>query len=197
MGLGAGGRSVSILYGIAGIGKPAVAKTLAERTAESNTLGASFFFSRDEDNRKTARWFFPVFAYHLSRYTLDYAERINDALEQEPDASGLGTGAQLDSLIAKPLGPVLKEEKPLIVFDALDECDKEGAEGIIALLDCISQTPRPRVFITARPEPHIETALNECRGYAHFNMQDIERSIVEGHISNFVCPRIAKNISEA
>jgi len=69
-------KSIYILSGIAGIGKSTVAKTLAERTAESNTLGASFFFSRDADNRKSARYFFPVLAYHLAGYNGDCARRI-------------------------------------------------------------------------------------------------------------------------
>jgi len=41
-----------MLYGIAGVGKSTVAKTLAN---QSNALGASFFSSRDEEKRKTAR----------------------------------------------------------------------------------------------------------------------------------------------
>jgi hypothetical protein len=50
-------RSIYILYGIAGIGKSMVAKTVAERAACDKVLGASFFFSRDKGNRKS---FFPT-----------------------------------------------------------------------------------------------------------------------------------------
>ena len=188
-------KSTYILYGIAGIGKSTVAKTLAEHAAKSHTLGASFFFSRDEDNRKTARWFFPVLAYHLSRYNLDYARRISDALEQDPDTSGLGMRAQLESLIAKPLGPVMKEGKPiLIVVDALDECDEGGAEAVLTLLaDYIPQMPRLRVFITARPEPHIQSALGECRQYEQVYMQDIELSVVKDDIQRYLEFRLSEN----
>jgi len=40
-----GGKPIYILYGVAGIGKSTVAKTMAERAAKDGTLGASFFFS--------------------------------------------------------------------------------------------------------------------------------------------------------
>lgn len=187
-------QPIYVLHGIAGIGKSTLAKTLAESTAQSDTLGASFFFSRDEDNRKTARWFFPVLAYHLARYNGDYARRINDALEQDPDILGHGIRAQLDSFIVKPLGPVMKAGKPiLVVIDALDECDEEGAEVILALLsDRIPQMPRLKVFITARPEPHIQSALSQCRDYAQFHMQDIEQSIVESDIHLYLKFRLSE-----
>ena len=188
------GQSIYILYGIAGIGKSTVAKTLAERTAQSGNLGATFFFSRDVDNRKTARWLYPVLAYHLAGYNGDYARRINDALKQDPDAPGRSLRAQLDSLIAKPLEPVMKQGEPLIiVIDALDECDEEDVQAILPLLAAYApQMPRLKIFITARPEPHIQTALNQCRGYTQFHMQDIEQSVVEGDIHHYLKFRLSE-----
>ena len=49
-------QSIYIFYGIAGLGKSTVAKRSPknERTAQINTLGVSFFFSSDEDNRKNS-----------------------------------------------------------------------------------------------------------------------------------------------
>ena len=39
-----------VLDGIAGIGKSTVAITVAQRAAGINSLGATFFFSRDQDD---------------------------------------------------------------------------------------------------------------------------------------------------
>ena len=100
---------IYILYGIAGIGKSTVEKTLAERAIQSNALVlASSRGTRTAE--KQARWFFPVLAYHLARYNEDYAIRINDVSKRDPDAPGRGVRAQLDSLIVEPLRPVMKEE---------------------------------------------------------------------------------------
>jgi hypothetical protein len=187
-------QSIYILYGIAGIGKSTVAKTLAQRAARSNTLGASFFFSRDEDNRKTARWFFQALAYHLARYSKEFGERMNDALEQDPGAPGRHARAQFKSLIATPLGRSMEEGMSiLIVIDALDECDEEGAETILSILaDNIPDMQRLKVFITARPEPHIQTTLDRYRGYKQFHMQDIEQSVVEADIQLYLKFRMSK-----
>jgi hypothetical protein len=187
-------QPIYILYGIAGIGKSTVAKTLAERTAKYKVLGASFFFSRDEDNRKTAKWFFSVLAYHLARYDEDCARCINHALQLDPDAAGRDIRAQCDSLIAKPLQHVMKKGKPvLIVIDALDECDEDGAEAILTLLaHNIPQMPRLRVFITARPEQHLQAALDEYRDHKQFHMQDIEQSVVEADIQLYLSFRLSE-----
>ena len=91
-------QAIYVLYGITGIGKSTVAKTLAERASLSNTLGASFFFSRDEDRRKTANGC-SQYSHHLARYDKNCAMRINDALEQA-DAPDRAVQAQFNSLIS-------------------------------------------------------------------------------------------------
>jgi len=68
-----GGKHIYILYGVAGIGKSTVAKTVAEHAARDGTLGASFFFSRDEDNRKSAKSFFNTLAYSSFRNVREFS----------------------------------------------------------------------------------------------------------------------------
>src|ERR1700733_11983421 len=51
-------QSIYVLHGIAGTGKSTVAKTVAEDAARDRVLGASFFFSRDEDRQKSGKSFF-------------------------------------------------------------------------------------------------------------------------------------------
>jgi predicted AAA+ superfamily ATPase len=93
-------KSIYVLYGIAGIGKSTVAKTAAERAAHNKVLGASFFFSRDEDNRKSAKSFFSTLAYHLSPAL---ARRISMTVEEDPELTGRDPLKQFDRLIARPL----------------------------------------------------------------------------------------------
>jgi hypothetical protein len=187
-------QSIYILYGVAGIGKSTVAKTLAERAADANVLGASFFFSRDEDNRKTARRFFPTLADHLARYDETFAKHVNIALEKDPNIAGRDIRKQFDSLIATPLQFTIGRELPiLIVIDALDECDKNGAKSILSgFAREIPKISRLKIFITTRPEQHIQSALNPYRDFEQFHMQDIERSVVEADIQLYLDFRLSK-----
>ncbi|KIL55588.1 hypothetical protein M378DRAFT_173515, partial [Amanita muscaria Koide BX008] len=67
-----------VLSGLAGIGKSTVAYTIASRAANLNLLAASFFFSRDESDRKNAKKFFTTIAYQLCLYNQTFAEAIGN-----------------------------------------------------------------------------------------------------------------------
>jgi hypothetical protein len=89
------GQSIYVLYGVAGIGKSTVAITVAERAAGNKALGASFLFSRDKDNTKSAKSFFPTLAYQLSYHYPALAERINAAVGEDPELTGRDPVRQL------------------------------------------------------------------------------------------------------
>src|SRR6266852_3993930 len=108
------GRPIYILYGVAGIGKSTVAKTVAERAANEETLGASFFFSRDEDNRNTLKSFFTTLAFQLACHYPQIAEQTNIALEKAPDVAERDPVYQIHRLIATPLRTAIGET-PLVV----------------------------------------------------------------------------------
>lgn len=190
---GSGGHPIFVLYGIAGIGKSTVSKTVAEQAAGVHALGASFFFSRNEDDRKTARLFFPTIAYHLARHDAGFAHCISEALEEDPDAPGGGVRKQFDCLIAKPLMPLAGRGKPvLIVVDALDECEEQDAETILMLLaQDFPKLPRFKIFITTRPERHIRNALDRYRDHERFHLHDIEDSVVEADIRLYLDFRLS------
>ena len=185
---------IYVLYGVAGIGKSTVAKTLAERAAKDDVLGASFFFSRSEDNRKTARRVFPTLAYHLALYHDSLAARISEALERDPDASRRDIPKQFGSLIAQALQPTMARQAPiLIVIDALDECEGDGATAILTVL--AREIPKIRglkVLITARPERHIRSVLSRYRDHQQFHMQDIEDAVVEADIRYYLEARLSE-----
>ena len=53
------------LQGVMGVGKSSVAQSLAERCADNKTLGASFFFSKDDVDRNTHKALFTTIAWQL------------------------------------------------------------------------------------------------------------------------------------
>jgi len=184
-----GGKPIYILYGVAGIGKSTVAKTVAERAAKDGTLGASFFFSRDEDNRKSAKSVFNTLAYHLAYHHPMIAEQINVTLEEDPEVVERDPIQQFNSLIAKPLQTLVSGENPIIllVIDALDECKENDAETILSLFaHQAPQIGRLRIFITARPERHIRSIFTHYRNHYQFHLHDIDQSIVETDIRTYL-----------
>jgi len=186
-------RPIYILYGIAGIGKSTVAKTLAERAAARRILGSSFFFSRDEHSRKTAKSFFQTVAYQLAHRYPEFAVRINKALEEDRNVAQRDPQRQFDLLISDPLLIRVGREPILIVIDALDECKSQDAELILTLLSQnIQNFARLKVFITARPEQHIRNALDEYHDHEQFHLHDIEDSVVVADIRRYLEFRLSE-----
>ena len=112
-------KLIYVLYGIAGIGKSTVAKTVAENAAGNGTLGGSFFFARDEDSRKSAKMFFSTLAYNLAYRYPSLTTPVNAALEKDPELTGRGPHRQFDCLIAQPLRTLPKDDKPILLVQSI------------------------------------------------------------------------------
>ena len=76
-----------VLNGLAGIGKSTIARTVAQEAHERGWFGASFMFSRSEDECTSGK-LFGTAAFQLSQYSQEISLRIGEALELKPDASG-------------------------------------------------------------------------------------------------------------
>ena len=98
-----GRQSIYVLHGVAGIGKSTVSKSIAESAATRGVLGASFFFSRSEENRNTARSLFPTLAHQLSLHNREFSRQLSTALEVDCGAAERDLQAQFSSLLAQPL----------------------------------------------------------------------------------------------
>ena len=61
-----GGHCVFWLNGLAGTGKSTIAQTFANITFAEGKLGASFFCSRDFQNRSNLRAILPTLAFQLA-----------------------------------------------------------------------------------------------------------------------------------
>ncbi|KAG8922488.1 hypothetical protein FRC02_011838, partial [Tulasnella sp. 418] len=197
-------RPIFWLCGMAGTGKSTIARTVAKRFDEKNYLGASFFFSRDEDDRRTTSLLFPTIAYQLARRIPLLRGLILGAAS--PDVCTAMMRTQLNKLIVEPLQRTSMLSSPLvIVIDALDECVKESqiTEMLVLLapaIRSIRNTVNLKVFLTSRPEIHISTEFKEPGMEAVSSvsiLHDIEKSLVRSDISRYIehhLHRIAKLI---
>ncbi|RXW12127.1 hypothetical protein EST38_g13730 [Candolleomyces aberdarensis] len=143
-------KPIYVLDGIAGIGKSTVAKTVAQHAAAINSLGATFFFSRDHADRQQAAGFVHTIAYQLACCDASYGRAIATAIDDHPDSLHKVTAQQFSILVAEPLNGMLKQRAtPLVfVFDALDECAQpDGLDILSLIITSVSQLPNVKYFI--------------------------------------------------
>ena len=153
------GSPVFWLNGLAGTGKSTIAQTVAERTFAEGLLGASFFCSRDFQDRSDLHFIFPTLAFQLAHKYPDFRSHLVSLLQSDPDVVDESLYNRMERLIVEPLQSA--DFSTLIVIDALDECkDEDPSSAILSVLGrLVEQIPRVKFFITGRPEPRIKTGF--------------------------------------
>ena len=147
------------LNGLAGTGKSTIAQTISERIFAEGRLGASFFCSRDSEDRSALRFIFPTLAFQLAHKYPNFRSHLVSLLQSNPDVVDESLCSQMERLIVEPLQSA--DVPTVIVIDALDECkDEEPSSAILSVLGrFVQQIPRVKFFITGRPELRIETGF--------------------------------------
>jgi len=96
------------LYGPAGAGKSTIAHDIARRCDLKKLLLASFFFSRSDPTRSTAKSLIATIAYQIMVNTPGMREKIGGIIEQDPLILTRSLESQVASLIAEPLSEPLE-----------------------------------------------------------------------------------------
>jgi hypothetical protein len=168
---------VLVLFGLAGMGKSAIAHEIARRFDETHRLTSSFMFIRKEQSKSEAYHLFTNLAHNLAgRYPLFKAALgniVKDDITLRLDTRDYGT--LFRRLIWEPLQGVLIVDPILVVIDALDESgDTIGENGLHRFLaDNLSSLPGNfRVLITSRPEHGIESAFLTAESVVIKRMND-------------------------
>ena len=158
------------VYGPAGAGKSAIAQTIAEMCEEEMIILASFFFSRNDSSRSTAKPLIATIAYQITLNLPGVRGAILSAIERDPLIFSKSLAVQVKSLIVAPLQPLVEAglfndptSRRLIIIDGLDECsDPKVQRNILNVLSNARQQHQlPLIFLIAsRPEQHISFAYN-------------------------------------
>jgi len=152
-------RSIYWLNGLAGTGKSTIARTIAQRLFASDQLGASFFCSRDFEDRRNLQFIFPTLATQLARKYTEFRSVLIPLIQADPSIAYESLYNQMKKLIVQPLNE--SGVSTIIIIDALDECeDEESASAILSVLGrLVSEIPKVKFLLTGRPEPRISVGF--------------------------------------
>ena len=188
-----GDQRVFWLNGLAGTGKSTIAQTFAETSFADGKLGASFFCSRDFEDRSNIQKIFPTLAFQLAYRFPRFRKELLPVVRANPEIGRESLCSQLEKVI---LGPFRATRiSTLIIIDALDECkDTEPASAVLSVLSrYIDQIPHVKFFITGRPEPRVRTGfrLKLLRPVTEvLKLHDVQRSLVDSDIKLFLVTRL-------
>ena len=187
--------SVYWLNGLAGTGKSAIAQTVAERMSEVGKLGASFFCSRDFEDRSDLWLIFPTLAVQLARRYAGFRSIFVPLAWSDQGIAYESLYNQMKKLIVQPL--VESAISTVIVIDALDECkDEEPASAILSVLGrFVPQIPNVKIFVTGRPEPRIQRGFRLpllAQATDVFVLHEVESSRVNSDIRLFFKHRFSE-----
>lgn len=161
------GRPVFWIHGPAGVGKSAVAQTIAELAEIRGSLGASFFFSRSHGERGRAEYLFPTIAYQLAVRIGEFNKVVTQTLRKNPGVLRSSLDIQFEELFLNTCGSAMKlggkwmHQPRVIIIDGLDECTETVfQQHIILLIASVLKDKLPfRFLIFSRPEPQIREAF--------------------------------------
>ena len=182
-------RRIFWLNGLAGTGKSTIAQTFSEISFADDMLGASFFCSRDFEDRSNLQAIFPTLAFQLAHRYPQFREQLLLVLKANHDVERESLSSQVEKVIVRPL----KETgiSTLIIIDALDECkDKEPASALLSVLSRhVHEIPDVKFFITGRPEPPIREGfrLKSLRPITDvLKLHNVKRSLVDEDIKLYL-----------
>ncbi|KAJ8094291.1 hypothetical protein PM082_006831 [Marasmius tenuissimus] len=197
------GQPICWLSGAAGIGKTAIAITLAKTWEAENALVSSFFFFRSDPRRNNFSAFVLTLAHGLAQRYPSCKASIEKRISDDQKILEANLEDQFRELVLKPalewaesnIEPVIPRISNVIVIDGLDECDNEDSQlRILSLIhSALQQIPRfPfRFLVVSRPEAWIQEAFvaDSLRRLTRFIMLDDkflpDRDIMQYYLHHF------------
>ena len=183
------------LNGLAGTGKSTITQTVAECVFADGLLGASFFCSRDFEDRSNLHFIFPTIAFQLAHKYSGFRPHLVSLLQSNPDIVDESLYSQMERLIVKPLHST--GISTVILIDALDECkDDDPSSAILSVLGrLVGQIPKVKFFITGRPEPQIKTGFRLpllVDATNVFVLHDVHPCLIDSDIRLFLKHELSK-----
>ncbi|KAK1231012.1 hypothetical protein PQX77_005873 [Marasmius sp. AFHP31] len=170
------GKPICWLAGAAGVGKSAIAMTVAQQSELRNDLISLFFFFRFDPRRNNPSALVLTISHGLVVKTPFRRDTIDKIISDDPTILEARIEKQFRELVVQPIlqkkslwkrmvGPTVRKDPKLVIVDGLDECGDEATQ--LRILDTISSAfcEHPhislRFLICSRSEFWIQEAFND------------------------------------
>ncbi|KAK1221832.1 hypothetical protein PQX77_015353 [Marasmius sp. AFHP31] len=167
-----GALPICWLSGAAGVGKSAIALTIA-KSCESTALLSSFFFFRSDPRRNNPSALMLTIAHALATTTPSMRNHIEQRISADPKILDANLEEQFHELVLRPVLMWGRESSRwcvpvapnLVIIDGLDECGNEETQlRILSIIGSAYQrTPNfpLRFLICSRPEAWISEEFSD------------------------------------
>ncbi|RXW23976.1 hypothetical protein EST38_g1899 [Candolleomyces aberdarensis] len=175
------------LSGLAGTGKTTVSKTFCSQLRNRRLLGASFFCTLQESDKRDVYLIIPTLARILAEERPRFGEALEEILESDiacRNPTEMDLKEQYLKLILQPAEQTLAADELLVLsVDALDECEDKAA--IRCFTEAVlSQKPAIplKFFLTSRPEISLRESFGSSTHHGWLRLHDIEANIVKADV---------------
>jgi hypothetical protein len=189
------------LNGLAGTGKSTIARTLCKRLNEMKLLGASFFVSRDEADRRNASKIVHSLAHQLAVFQDPLWNSLCAKLREKPVSATRSLHEQIKDFIVTPAHMLQGNTAFIIVIDALDECftdslHRPGGDILLLLVKELLQVDgRLKLFLTSRAETPIVQMFRQLSANAQtsvFTLHELDETVVRDDITTYLAIAFAE-----
>ncbi|KAF5327424.1 hypothetical protein D9619_005119 [Psilocybe cf. subviscida] len=163
------GQIAMWMSGPVGIGKSAIAQTVAHQAAERGQLSSAFFFFRSDNSRNTAERLVPTLAYEMTQQMPHTLDLVCQTIGANPLLFAAPLDLQIGSAVLHPLSSRFHSSPRrhmLIIIDGLDECLGTKTQQAIIRSFIVNfhrmaeETMPHKILIVSRPESHIASAVS-------------------------------------
>ncbi|KAJ2936095.1 hypothetical protein H1R20_g1002, partial [Candolleomyces eurysporus] len=172
---------------INGTGKTTVSKSFCSQLDDRGLLGATFFCTLTETDKRDVYLIIPTLARILAEERPTFGDALEEILESDGSCRNPTEMKLKDQYLKLILLPAQKtfaaDELLVLGVDALDECkDQNAVRLFIAAIMSQKPTIPLKFFLTSRPETSLRESFESSTHHGWLRLHDIEADIVRADI---------------
>lgn len=184
------------LYGVAGSGKSAIARTIGEQFDGIDRLGCFFFFVKEESLARPVNRLFSTISRNIADLVPEWRQALSATLKKGSKAmrTTSSISAQFNRFILQPARKINATRRIVVVIDALDEAgDASSRRDLLSLLKRFGELPACfRILVTSRPERDIQAVLGIQPFVQSKDMSSIKPTATHNDIRSFIREQLPK-----